>query len=144
MMPQYLVTMARSVSAEEQQVSSFGKLWVLSNDSKPTAKAFDRFLTNILKQNKRKCIPLYTLVDTFTWLGFYFHQFFLIMNIFVPMFKHSFAKLVWFSKSVFKSGSLGFALSHKLCYILHPVGFISVIFTTARRSDKQNQSACST
>lgn len=36
-----------------------------------------------------------------------------------------------------KSGSLGFALSHKLFYILHPVGFISVIFTIARRSDKQ-------
>lgn len=65
-------------------------------------KAFYRCLTNILNQNKRKCIPLYTLVDKFTWLGFYFHQFFLIMNLFVPMFKHIFVKLVCFSKSVFQ------------------------------------------
>ncbi len=59
------------------------------------------------------------------------------MNLFVPMFKHIFVKLVCFSKSVFKSGSLWYALSHILCYILHPVGFISgIIFTTAHRSDK--------
>lgn len=39
---------------------------------------------------------------------------------------------IWMFKCIFPS------LSHKLCYILHPfVGFISVIFTTARRADEQ-------